>query len=83
MEMCWTTQNEAADEDGALLQDEESFDAEMKLLESWGCPDVATAKFVAFEVTSYDDSTITAEVSAAAAKWLEDELDAWLIDTVA
>ncbi len=75
MRMRWTTQNEAADDDGFLLDGEASFVAELEFLAAAGCPDVHSAKFISLEVTGRDESVITAEVSADAARWLEDEIE--------
>ena len=39
MRVSWTTQNDATDADGFLLEGEASFVAELEVLASMGCPD--------------------------------------------
>jgi hypothetical protein len=76
MRIQWTTQNEASDDDGVLLQDEASFRAEMEWLRLHRCPDTEQATFIGFEVVGRDESITTAEVTDAMARWLFNETDA-------
>jgi hypothetical protein len=75
MRIQWTTQNEQFDDNG-LLEGEEAFAAEVKLLKSMGCPATEQAKFVSFEIVGADESITTAEVTDAMARWLLNETDA-------
>jgi hypothetical protein len=76
MRMRWTTQNEATDADGSLLEGDASFAAEIAWLRSAGCPDAGKAKLVSVEVTGWAESVTTAVVTARMARWLENETDA-------
>src|SRR5271166_2340191 len=75
MKIQWTTQNEAVDADGFLLEGTASFAVECELLKEWGCPDTNKAKLVSVEVVERDASVTTAEVSDAMARWLFNETD--------
>jgi hypothetical protein len=76
MRISWTTQNEATDADGFLLEGEASFAAELELLASMGCPDTSKAKLIRVEIVGREESVTTAEVSDAMARWLFNETDA-------
>ena len=76
MRTSWTTQNEAVDGNGFLLEGEASFAAELELLASMGCPDTDKAKLISVEVVGRDESVTTAEVSDAMGRWLFKETDA-------
>ena len=65
MRVLWTTQNEATDANGFLLESEASFVAELEVLASMGCPDTDRAKLIAVEVVGRTESVTTAEVSDA------------------
>jgi hypothetical protein len=76
MQIRWTTQNEATDSEGFLLEGEASFAAELEFLCSIGCPDTNEAKLVSVEVVGREESLTTAEVNERMAGWLKEELDA-------
>jgi hypothetical protein len=76
MKIQWTTQNEAVDAEGALLEGAASFAAELKLLKSMGCPDTNRARLIEVEVTGWDESLTSAVVTAKMARWLFTEIDA-------
>lgn len=82
MRIQWTTQNEQFDDNG-LLEGEEAFAAELKLLKSMGCPDTEQAKFVSFEIVGRDESITTAEVPDAMARWMFNETDAEEVEEAA
>jgi hypothetical protein len=76
MRVSWTTQSEATDANGFLLESEASFVAELEVLASMGCPDTDKAKLIAVEVLGREESVTTAEVSDAMWRWLFNETDA-------
>jgi hypothetical protein len=83
MRASWTTQNEATNADGFLLEGEASFAAELELLASMGCPDTSQAKLISVEVVGREQSVTTAEVSHAMGRWLFNETDAADFDDAA
>jgi hypothetical protein len=76
LQVSWTTQNEATDAVGFLLEGETRFAAERELLASMGCPDTSNAKLIGVELVGRQESVTTAEVSDAMARWLSNETDA-------
>ena len=83
MRVSWTTQNEATDADGFLLEGQASFAAELEVLTSMGCPDTDKAKLIGVEVVGREESVATAEASDATWGWLFNETDAEDFDYVA
>jgi hypothetical protein len=76
MRVSWTTQNQATDANGFLLESEASFVAELEVLASMGCPDTDKAKLIGVEVVGREESVATAEVSDGMWRWLFNETDA-------
>jgi hypothetical protein len=83
MRMRWTTQNEASDDDGFLLEGEACFRAEREWLHLHGCPDAREAVLVSIEVVGRDESITTASVTDAMARWLINEVDAEEVEEAA
>jgi hypothetical protein len=65
----WTTQNEAADADGFLLEGAAPFAAECALLKNAAVPAPARPVLGSVEVVDRDESVTTAEVSKAMGRW--------------
>ena len=76
MRVSWTTLNGATDADGFLLEGQASFAAELAVLASMDCPDLAKAKLIGVEVVGREESVTTAEVRDAMWGWLFNETDA-------